>query len=253
MNAKSIPKKLPIKHQPRSSRTFCIYGASITSGQFGLSSIWRVTTVLKFSDAGVYRILKRNGLNRLPRGTRMRKSHTKRYRNRFRDIIFKGTSGENVRRVQYTAIDDATRVRALKDYEKHTQVNATLSRQGIVPSQAIINYAAELEWCAAIKVKRFKVNAKRTTPVTWRWVEAFATQAAQDDASHLSALCLFMFGAGGPPKAVTPLLQAGIDPKTVAVRGGWKDVATIMKDYAHAMEGPTVTDVLLLSQGVKWR
>ena len=40
------------------------------------------------------------------------------------------------------------------------------------------------------------------------------------------------------------MLQAGIDPKTVAVRGGWKDVATVMKYYAHAMDDPTVTDVL---------
>jgi len=34
---------------------------------------------IKISDAGVYRILKRNGLNRLPGGTRVRKIHTKRY------------------------------------------------------------------------------------------------------------------------------------------------------------------------------
>lgn len=42
----------------------------------------------------------------------------------------------------------------------------------------------------------------------------------------------------------TSMLQAGIDPKTVAVRGGWKDVGTVMKFYAHAMDDPTVTDVL---------
>lgn len=34
---------------------------------------------IQVSDAGVYRILRRNGLNRLPRGTRLRKVHTKRY------------------------------------------------------------------------------------------------------------------------------------------------------------------------------
>ncbi len=34
---------------------------------------------IKISDAGVYRILKRNGLNRLPGGTRVRKIHSKRY------------------------------------------------------------------------------------------------------------------------------------------------------------------------------
>jgi transposase len=34
---------------------------------------------IKISDAGVYRILKRHGLNKLPGGTRVRKIHTKRY------------------------------------------------------------------------------------------------------------------------------------------------------------------------------
>ena len=52
--------------------------------------------------------------------------------------------------------------------------SATLNRQGIVPAQAIINYAANLEWCARIRVKRFKVDTKRKTPATRGWVEAFA-------------------------------------------------------------------------------
>ena len=34
---------------------------------------------IKISDAGVYRFLRRNGLNRLPRGTRVRKIYTTRY------------------------------------------------------------------------------------------------------------------------------------------------------------------------------
>ena len=42
----------------------------------------------------------------------------------------------------------------------------------------------------------------------------------------------------------TTLLRAGIDPKTVATMGGWKDVATVMKYYARAMSDPTVTDAL---------
>lgn len=46
----------------------------------------------------------------------------------------------------------------------------------------------------------------------------------------------------------TTMLQAGIDPKTVAVRGGWKDVATVMKFYAHARDDLTVTDVLFDTQ-----
>jgi len=88
---------------------------------------------IRISDASVYRILKRNGVSRLPRGTRMRKVHTKRYNKQVpghhiqmdvKFLTFKGKRGEKVRRFQYTAIDDATRVRALKVYEKHTQANA---------------------------------------------------------------------------------------------------------------------------------
>lgn len=87
---------------------------------------------IKISDAGVYRILKRNGLNRLPRVKRMRKLHTKRYQKQVpghhiqvvvKFPIFKGKRGENVRRFQYKAIGDAARVRALKIYDKHTQAN----------------------------------------------------------------------------------------------------------------------------------
>jgi len=39
-------------------------------------------------------------------------------------LTFFDKRGRKVRRFQYTAIDDATRIRALKVYTKHTQVNA---------------------------------------------------------------------------------------------------------------------------------
>jgi len=88
---------------------------------------------MRISDAGVYRNLCRNGLNRLARGTRMRKVQTKRYNKRapghhiqmdFKFLTFNGKSGKKVRRFQYTAINDATRIRALKVYQRHTQANA---------------------------------------------------------------------------------------------------------------------------------
>jgi integrase len=47
-----------------------------------------------------------------------------------------------------------------------------------------------------------------------------------------------------PPRLRHDAAQAGIDPKTVATMGGWKDVATVMKYYAHAMNDPTVTEAL---------
>ena len=84
---------------------------------------------IKMSDATVSRILRRHGMNCLPRGIRMRKVNTKRYQKQVpghhikmdvKFLTFIGKQGEKVRRFQYTAIDDATRVRALKIYERHT-------------------------------------------------------------------------------------------------------------------------------------
>ena len=88
---------------------------------------------IRISDAGVYRILCRNGLNRLPKGTRVRKVHTRRYNKQVpghhiqidvKFLSFIGKNGEKIRRFQFTAIDDATRIRALKVYTRHTQANA---------------------------------------------------------------------------------------------------------------------------------
>ena len=90
---------------------------------------------IKTSAAGVSRILKRNGLNRLPQGTRVRKVHTTRYRQQVPghqiqvDVkfpFFRGKDGKSIKAYQYTAIDDATRIRALKAYNRHTQANAIL-------------------------------------------------------------------------------------------------------------------------------
>ena len=98
---------------------------------------------IKISAAGVSRILKRNGLNRLPRGTRLRKVHTTRYQQQVpghqiqvdvKFLIFRGKDGKPIKRYQYTAIDDATRVRALKVYNRHTQANAILFMDYVLKS-----------------------------------------------------------------------------------------------------------------------
>jgi transposase InsO family protein len=90
---------------------------------------------IKVSAAGVYCVLKRNGMNRLPNHEHARSMRSfTRYEKQvpghriqmdvkflyFKDIL----TGKEVRRFQYTAIDDATRARALYIYEKHTQKNA---------------------------------------------------------------------------------------------------------------------------------
>jgi transposase InsO family protein len=39
-------------------------------------------------------------------------------------LTFQGKDGNTIKRYQYTAIDDATRVRALRIFDRHTQANA---------------------------------------------------------------------------------------------------------------------------------
>jgi len=88
---------------------------------------------VKTSSSSVYRTLIRHGLRRLPRNVGRRAIHTKRYAKQVPghhiqvDVTFltlKNAEGKKIRRFQYTAIDDATRIRALKIYSRHTQKNA---------------------------------------------------------------------------------------------------------------------------------
>ena len=88
---------------------------------------------IRISDASVYRICRRHGMNRLPGRVGRRAIHTHRYEKQVPghhvqvDVTFltlKRKRGKPVRRFQYTAIDDATRIRALKVYTRHTQQNA---------------------------------------------------------------------------------------------------------------------------------
>ena len=88
---------------------------------------------IKISDAGVYRILRRNGVSRLPRNIGRRAVYTKRYEKQVpghhiqvdvKFLIFRSKDGAPIKRYQYTAIDDATRIRALKVYKRHNQANA---------------------------------------------------------------------------------------------------------------------------------
>jgi integrase len=69
---------------------------------------------------------------------------------------------------------------------------ATRNRQVIVPTQAIINHAAESELCTKISVKRFPTESKIKTPATWAWVQTFMRHSPP----HLGALACFMFLTG---------------------------------------------------------
>lgn len=201
------------------------------------------------------------------------------------------------------------------------------NRAVLVPTQAVINYCAELEMCAPLKAKRFPEPKRTKEPATWEWVEAFMAHSSP----HLGALACFMFLTGArisealgvtwgmvdlgaarvrivmgklhdeertafmPPelvaalanipgereadarvfpyaaydsvadpwdvairragiKRVTPhgcrhgfatgLMHAGVDPVTVAKRGGWKSPAQLFATYGHAMDDETVVSVL---------
>ena len=84
---------------------------------------------IKVSTGGVRGVRVRNGLNRLPNNAKLRTVQTRRYQKQVSghhiqiDVKFLspvGSHGKTLKRFQYTAIDDATRIRALKIYEKHT-------------------------------------------------------------------------------------------------------------------------------------
>ncbi len=99
---------------------------------------WRIKWYLEryhgiqVSESSVYRTLKRNKIKPLHRSITRKAMVTKRYEKKtpghhvqidVKFLIFYN-NGEKIRRFQYTAIDDCTRIRALKVYNRHTQINA---------------------------------------------------------------------------------------------------------------------------------
>lgn len=208
---------------------------------------------------------------------------------------------------------------------------ATRNRQAITPTQAVINHAASLGLCRAIKAERFAVETRARRPVTREWVEAFMAHASP----HLGALAMFMFGTGarisealavswddvdlararalirqtktgaervahlpGPVLAAianipgersgkvfryghrnavkspwgraveragieklsphccrhgfaTAMLHAGVDPVTVANRGGWKSAQHVFATYGHPADDKAVTDRIFDTPGAQ--
>jgi transposase InsO family protein len=88
---------------------------------------------IKTSVSTVYRTLVRNDIRRLPKSSPRRAIHTRRYSKEVpghhiqvdvKFVSLRNFESRRVRRFQYKAIDDATRIRALKIYPRHTQQNA---------------------------------------------------------------------------------------------------------------------------------
>ncbi len=86
-------------------------------------------------------------------------------------------------------------------------------------------------------------NCKRDRPNVFRYVSRGSASKSWDDVVERNKLpklsphsCRHGFATG--------LLHAGLDPVTVAKRGGWKNVQHVLTTYGHAMEDETVTDAL---------
>lgn len=93
---------------------------------------------------------------------------------------------------------------------------ATRNRQVITPARAVINHAAQLGWCAPIRVRRFAERPVRRTAVDRRWIDRFmaaALAAAPRRPANpwLAALALFMFTTGARIGEALALTWADID------------------------------------------
>ncbi len=85
---------------------------------------------IRISESSVSRVLKAKGVSRLPKTAPKRALHTKRYAKKVpghqvqvavKFLRLKDKAEKTIKRYQYTAIDDATRIRALQIYPKHNQ------------------------------------------------------------------------------------------------------------------------------------
>ena len=93
---------------------------------------------------------------------------------------------------------------------------ATRNRQAITPARAVINHAAELGWCAPIRVKRFRERKPQRVAVDRRWIDRFMATALQPGGRkqpkpHLAALALFMFTTGARISEAVELTWDDVD------------------------------------------
>ncbi len=129
-------RKKPVAHShPRKTPPEVIEKILEIRSEYQMGA-WRIKYYLEryhginISESTVSRTLKAYGVGKLPKTAPRRSIHTKRYAKTVPghhvqvDVKFlklKDAAEKLVRRYQYTAIDDATRIRALQIYEKHNQ------------------------------------------------------------------------------------------------------------------------------------
>lgn len=84
---------------------------------------------------------------------------------------------------------------------------ATWNRAVIVPTQAVINHAAEQELCPKVFVKRWPVESKVRTPASWIWVQDFMRASSP----QLGALACFMLLTGARISEALSLVWEDVD------------------------------------------
>ena len=132
-------RKKPIaKSHPRKIKQSVVDKIVYLRNTYQLGS-WRIKYYLEryhniiISESSVTRTLVKYKINRLPKTTSKRTLHTRRYNKDtpghhvqvdVKFITLSDPLGNKIKRYQYTAIDDATRIRTLKIYSRHNQKNA---------------------------------------------------------------------------------------------------------------------------------
>jgi transposase InsO family protein len=134
INSKPCPENPTLRTAPDIEEKILYIRKNYYLGQQRISWYLKRYHDITVSPSAVRNVLVRYNLNRLPKNQRTRTivSRYKRYEKQVpghriqvdvKFLTFYGKDGRKIRRFQYTAIDDATRIRALKSYTKHTQIN----------------------------------------------------------------------------------------------------------------------------------
>lgn len=88
------------------------------------------------------------------------------------------------------------------------------NRAVIVPTQAVINYAASLDLCPPLKVDRFPEAHRTKEPATAEWIAAFMAHSSP----HLGALACFMFGTAARISEALGVRWRDVDLRAATVR-----------------------------------
>jgi transposase InsO family protein len=134
INSKPCPINLKRRVAPNIEEQILYLRSTYHFGQKRI--VWYINRYLgmKVAEGGVRGVLLRHCMNRLPRNAKKRSpgpfiryekqvpGHQVQMDVKFLNLQSK--AGKTIRRFQYSAIDDATRIRVLKIYPRHTQENA---------------------------------------------------------------------------------------------------------------------------------